>query len=1442
MTLEKNLTIQDYNLQSSGMIEASAGTGKTYTISNLALGYILGFNKAPKVKIEHLLVVTFTNAAASDLKARILGRIIECRKIFEKLESSEITVNDIKEENIQFLAREAASTKEHLKEAIAALTEAEHNIDNAPISTIHSFCNTVLNTVYSFDAGTPFNVSLSTDTKEYEERASTDVYRKLFYSNTHNFDIDRLQKIIGSDPCAFTKIMRDLKKARYLNDKEGYYGYAVKGILKDKPELLIHTVNEEEKQDIYLRLKYLLDLHAFINEKSGLAKRMMSVPNLVESAKSIQAILKDSKATAHDKENKIIPGALFDGVKVSLNKGNPEYLEQLDLCAENSEEDFLQKMFEFELTPSWTKNGTLWRANKTAVFSEESLVSQFIKGLKEFDEAIVPFRELFKVDNRSPKPKGSIVVEYEIRILIAVLMLRRYDELCLKDLVISQDDLLFRLAAAVSSNEDLRAKLRALYPVAMIDEFQDTDPVQYEIFSKLYLSEDAKAAGAVCFLIGDPKQSIYAFRGADINSYQAAKDQLQKLNSDDQVGRAYTLGTNYRSSKKIVEGVNSIFEDKNEDIPKDPSKQKEMYLPKSFDYEVVEEESSSKIEFKPAKSNDIDYEFSIEGMNESACNYVHEVSFEDCGGMPKAADFMQRIAKAAADDIELVLKKGKIKNTKGDKDSARRVISGDICVLVSKGSEAEAVREELNKKNIASVYFSDRGTILTRKIEDDFSGRVCSTVESQCILFLMDAMCNFGVVQKVNALLGCSLLGYGPKKFNAVINSDAAAQDVLSLESEISLLRECFEKWNNYGFIAAFNLFVAKHNLIKNILRRVNGERELATYVQIAELIQSQSLKIKGAYSQLRWFKKILSSIDEASNDDIDADQIKNRLETDHDLVKIYTIHMSKGLEFPLVFTPFLYKFEPNAIKNQFIFFNRATSHVTYGDCISKKDNSMRYDDWVFSDWTSGWTDDDLKRIKKTVKKPEGIFKKPAANADHQEKVRLAYVALTRAKLANFIYLNDVVELKNKPDKSALQKILTTVCCQDEEGDKQNPVTKKAVARAANKEGNKEDNKNSALSSNGLFYYFRDDLKDELVDEDMDTEECNDIPQKALDNDTTSALEPKKLHHQSMDDTFKITSYSGISNSQHLDVFGALATAEFDNSSIKFCELRGSNVGTFMHELMEEIINSTGDETILQKWLSDDGTKLASLVKQRGYFDSCFKRLYKKYPDFSIEGTLVPWLFDILNANLLPHKVEGSDHLKLSMIKGTESAAEMDYFMSVTESLFSIKEFSSICRDFYALVRENLKITQDTPQKDSIEDLNYKDFSGFVKGQIDLVTRFEDEGPYYLIDYKTNFLGRELKNYAPLNIAKSVFSSRYDVQILIYSLALHRFLKNTLTNYDPAQHFGGVMYLYLRGMGEDPDSGVLYIQKEVLFDSSYEGSKGKCIMDRLEDLFGKAGE
>lgn len=106
----------------------------------------------------------------------------------------------------------------------------------------------------------------------------------------------------------------------------------------------------------------------------------------------------------------------------------------------------------------------------------------------------------------------------------------------------------------------------------MIDEFQDTDPVQFTVFSKLYLNQDAVNSNAHCYLIGDPKQSIYKFRGSDINSYNEAKSQIEKIG-----GCIYTLGTNFRSNANVVKAVNEIFAQ-----VKDESDSN--YVAKPFDY------------------------------------------------------------------------------------------------------------------------------------------------------------------------------------------------------------------------------------------------------------------------------------------------------------------------------------------------------------------------------------------------------------------------------------------------------------------------------------------------------------------------------------------------------------------------------------------------------------------------------------------------------------------------------------------------------------------------------------------------------------------------------------------------------------------------------------------------------------------------------------------
>ena len=147
---------------------------------------------------------------------------------------------------------------------------------------------------------------------------------------------------------------------------------------------------------------------------------------------------------------------------------------------------------------------------------------------------------------------------------------RRANEIKQQDKVMSFDDVLKRASQVVQSKtNDLKTILRKRYPVLMVDEFQDTDPFQYEIFKNVYLEDSNNESNkAVCYFIGDPKQSIYSFRGSDINSYLTAKTKVQNKNKDEassdvQKNGVYSLDTNYRSTKALISSVNAIFMQEN---------------------------------------------------------------------------------------------------------------------------------------------------------------------------------------------------------------------------------------------------------------------------------------------------------------------------------------------------------------------------------------------------------------------------------------------------------------------------------------------------------------------------------------------------------------------------------------------------------------------------------------------------------------------------------------------------------------------------------------------------------------------------------------------------------------------------------------------------------------------------------------------------------------
>ena len=272
--------VLDFDLNKSSLIEASAGTGKTFTIGYLVLRLLLGsfpdikkeiektkagqfssvlsgetlnnltslyfkgeeiknlppaiidkisknfVNEGKPLDIENILVVTFTNAAAADLKARILACIHETRVEFEKIHSEQ-DIDSIKDDVLREIAYyylgKKNVTEDLVKVYVRLLLKAERSIDNASISTIHSFCNRALNQVFSFEAGKAFNVKLTTDISEQERMALYDVWRELFYSSFSDEDASTLRDAIDmSEPEKINKTVEKLRKVRYINKTEGY--------------------------------------------------------------------------------------------------------------------------------------------------------------------------------------------------------------------------------------------------------------------------------------------------------------------------------------------------------------------------------------------------------------------------------------------------------------------------------------------------------------------------------------------------------------------------------------------------------------------------------------------------------------------------------------------------------------------------------------------------------------------------------------------------------------------------------------------------------------------------------------------------------------------------------------------------------------------------------------------------------------------------------------------------------------------------------------------------------------------------------------------------------------------------------------------------------------------------------------------------------------------
>jgi exodeoxyribonuclease V beta subunit len=770
-----------FPLHGSRLIEASAGTGKTWTIAALYLRLVLGHGgdsgfTRPLMPPE-ILVMTFTRAATRELSNRVRERLVQAAACFR----GEAEADD------PYLEALAGAYDDEASRLVAAhrLVLAAETMDEAAVFTIDAWCQRMLRE-HAFDSGSLFDEELVSDERALFEDAAHDYWRQHVYPLSGA----ALSSLLScwSDVDALKRSVRELvQRAGRIDD------------LSERPLGAVIAEAERTQRDELARLK------------DGWQARADAMESWIAAQRGVNA-----KA--------------FNGNKMradSLAKG----FDALRRWAVDPQAHYPQ------LTDA------LW-----ARLTPDGILDAFSKDYN------APVPECF--EHTTPLKEGLDAIAPIAHALLrhaACAIAHRMAELKRRNRQFGFADMLARLKDALEgpNGEALRRRILDQYPVAMVDEFQDTSPDQYRIFDLLYRVADNDPARGL-FLIGDPKQSIYGFRGADIHSYLSARRATH--------GRHYQLGTNYRSTRQLVAAVNQLFRHAEGN-----------YAAGAFRFRKGED---NPLPFDAVDAAGRKQQLvGVDGPFQALAVGVADV--EDL----RADDYREFFAQHCAEHIVRLLNDARV----GFRDDAGRFTllkPADIAILVRDRREAAAVRRALVQRKVASVYLSDQESV----VESD---------EARDVLRWLQAVANpldVTLARAAFATATCAL---------PLAELAQLASDELAWEVRVEQLKSLHQAWQRQGVLAMLRRFIHELGLPAKLLAAPGGERRLTNLLHLAELLQEASRELDGEQALIRWFAEQVEGVGEG------GDERVLRLESDAELVKVVTVHKSKGLEYPLVYLPF---------------------------------------------------------------------------------------------------------------------------------------------------------------------------------------------------------------------------------------------------------------------------------------------------------------------------------------------------------------------------------------------------------------------------------------------------------------------------------------------------------------------------------------------------------
>jgi exodeoxyribonuclease V beta subunit len=1228
-------------LQGRQIVEASAGTGKTWNLCALYLRLLLERGLTP----AQVLVVTFSQAATAELRERIRQRLVEAQGVLRGRPAAE---------DDPFMPRLLDHLRSLGKEESAllrALEAALQSFDDAAIQTIHGFSQRALADT-PLASGSPLAVETLTDERELQREVARDFWRRE----------------LGAGPL-------DARLADWLVQQ------------RDGPEtlaaLLRRRLLEPQARELWPRA--LGDAPGDAPDGSPGDAPDTRLPPIDDHA-PLQALAqaRDAWQQGREEATHMLLEACAAG-RLRANQYKSEHIlagrDRLDAALAAGARN----------PPSKEDEKALAR------FGSAKISAALRKG-----EGPPPRHAVFDAVQALLDARAA---RLQALSLARLAWLRRFLAQARPALQAAKrechlqgfGDMLDQLHEALSGPQGsaLAASLRQRWPAALVDEFQDTDPLQYGSLRRIF---DAPECTLV--MVGDPKQAIYRFRGADLDTYLRARDEAT---------RRWSLLANQRSTPALVEAVNRLF-----------GGHARAFMQPGLDYPpaTAGERRRAPLEGPLAES----------ALALPAALTLWALPENDADGQRLVQQSASALAVAAcAAQIARLLataRDGQLRL------GTRALAAGDVAVLVRTHAEGATLRRALAEHGVGSVELSQAS--------------VFASPDAQDLERLLRAVAEPTRTRRLAAALATAAMGYDAADLARLADGEGAEQPhegPATWADHVAAFSRWHGTWATQGIAAMLRQWAQQSGATARLLSRPDGERRLTNLRHLTELLHAAEREHPGMDALRLWLQ------DERRSDAV-GDERQLRLESDRSLVQIVTVHRAKGLEYAVVFCPLLWRAGGSSPKSP-------------REGFSRRDADGRAVIDFRLDGQDGFTLDEAKAEHRL--------------REAQESLRLIYVALTRAIHRCVLVVGSppggsVNRLQPRAGRRALLNWLVA-------GGGMGPADwfEKPAEEAASRQAWQA----LAASAPSCIAFV-----------DLPADDGARLPPAATDPADLEVLPAPTIKRP-----WRIASYSSLvggivhgppaqgseavaqawpavepqtdaaarDHDHRTDLPGASLASGAEPVGEHMLDFpRGAAAGDCVHAFFEAL--DFGDR---DSW---PATAQRVLRRHQGLLDPALD------PDRG-QRMLLSMAAEVLTC---PLPLPAGGLLRLQDLSAARRRHELEFHLGVE------RLDAPALRDWLAA------------QGQSLPGLNFPPLQGYVKGYIDLV--FEHQGRWYLLDWKSNHLGRQAQDYRPAALQAAMAAMAYPLQLQLYALALHRLLRRRLAAYDPDRHFGGAYYLFVRGI------------------------------------------